>query len=118
MKRMQKKGLRGLWVWLIQLAASLLIALPVSLSLWLGSAVHALCMWVISPILACISGFLATRKGLLNHAAWIAPPVMLYLGYVLIWGYVPPVGPVCLCGFTALVGAAAGEVCNQRQKKK
>ena len=118
MKRTQKRSGRWLLVFLIQLVAALLIALPISLSLWLGSAIHALCMWGLSPIHGFISGLVATRQGLLNHAAWIAPPAMLYLGYVLIWGYVPPVGPVCLCAFTALVGAATGEVLKQRQTKK
>ena len=110
--------LRWLWVWLIQIAASLLISLPISLSLWLGGAVHALCMWGLSPILGFLSGLIATRKGLLNHAAWIAPPVMLFVGYEIAWGYPPAPGPVFLCGFISLVGAAAGEVLNQRQKKK
>ena len=116
----QRKGsrLRWLWVWLIQIAAALLISLPISLSLWLGGAVHAVCMWGLSPILGFISGLIATRKGLLNYAAWIAPPVMLFVGYELAWGYPPPVGPVFLCGFISLVGAATGEVLNQRQKKK
>ena len=125
MKSMQKKTpqrkrsrLRWLWVWLIQIAAALLVALPISLSLWLGGAVHAICMWVLSPILGFLSGLIATRKGLLNYAAWIAPPVMLFVGYEIAWGYPPQPGPVFLCGLISLVGAATGEVLNQRQKKK
>ena len=125
MKNMQKKApphkrsrLRWLWVWLIQIAAALLVALPISLSLWLGGAAHALCMWVLSPVLGFISGLIATRRGLLNHAAWIAPPVMLFVGYEICWGYPPAAGPVFLCGLISLVGAATGEVLNQRQKKK
>ena len=110
--------LRWLWVWLIQIAASLLFALPISLSLWLGGAVHAICMWVLSPILGFLSGLIATRRGLLNYAAWIAPPVMLFVGYEIAWGYPPQPGPVFLCGLISLVGAATGEVLNQRQKKK
>ena len=116
--RTRRGRLRWLWVWLIQIAVSLLLALPISLSLWLGGAVHALCMWGLSPILGFLSGLIATRKGLLNHAAWIAPPVMLFVGYEIAWGYPPAPGPVFLCGFISLVGAAAGEVLNQRQKKK
>ena len=116
--RRKRSRLRWLWVWLIQIAVSLLIALPISLSLWLGGAVHAACMWGLSPILGFISGLVATRRGLLNHAAWIAPPAMLFVGYEISWGYPPPVGPVFLCGFISLVGAATGEVLNQRQKKK
>ena len=116
--RMGGSRLRWLWVWLIQIAAALLIALPISLSLWLGGAVHALCMWGLSPILGFLSGLIATRRGLLNYAAWIAPPVMLFVGYEIAWGYPPQPGPVFLCGFISLVGAATGEVLNQRQKKK
>ena len=114
----KRNRLRWLWVWLIQIAASLLVALPISLSLWLGGAVHAICMWVLSPILGFLSGLIATRRGLLNYAAWIAPPVMLFVGYVIAWGYPPQPGPVFLCGLISLVGAATGEVLNQRQKKK
>ena len=116
--RARRGRLHWLWVWLIQIASSLLFALPISLSLWLGGAVHALCMWGLSPILGFLSGLIATRKGLLNYAAWIAPPVMLFVGYEIAWGYPPAPGPVFLCGFISLVGAAAGEVLNQRQKKK
>lgn len=115
-----RKGgrLRWLWVWLIQIAATLAISLPIALSLWLGKYVHAVCMWGLAPIAGFAAACIATRRGLLNYAAWIAPPMMLFLGYVLIWGYLPPVGPVFLCGFISLVGAATGEVLNQRQKKK
>ena len=114
----RKSRLHWLWVWLIQIAAALLLALPISLSLWLGGAVHAVFMWGLSPILGFLSGLIATRRGLLNHAAWIAPPVMLFVGYEIVWGYPPTPGPVFLCGLIALVGAATGEVLNQRQKKK
>ena len=114
----RKSRLHWLWVWLIQIAAALLLALPISLSLWLGGAVHALCMWMLSPILGFLSGLIATRKGLLNHAAWIAPPVTMFEGYLIAWGYPPQPGPVLLCAFISLVGAATGEVLNQRQKRK
>ena len=110
--------LHWLWVLLIQIVSSLLIALPLSLSLWLGGAIHNLCRWGLSSIAGFVSACIATRKGLLNYAAWIAPPVMLFVGYVLVWGYAPSAGPVFLCDFVSLVGAATGEVLNQRQKKK
>ena len=116
--RTRRNRLRWLWVWLIQIVASLLMSLPLSMSLWLGGAVHAACMWGLSPILGFISALVATRKGLLNHAAWIAPPVMLFVGYLIAWGYPPQPGPVLLCAFISLVGAATGEVCNQQQKRK
>lgn len=109
---------RWFWVWLIQIAATFLIALPLSLSLWLGGFVHAVCMWGLAPIAGFAAACVATRRGLLNYAAWIAPPAMLFAGYRLVWGYPPPVGPVFLCGFISLVGAATGEVCNLRQKRK
>ncbi len=110
--------LRWLWVWLIQIAATLAISLPIALSLWLGKFIHAACMWGLAPIIGFAAAWIATRCGLLNYAAWIAPPVTLFLGYDLIWSYAPPAGPVFLCGFISLVGAATGEVLNQRQKKK
>ena len=114
----RRSRLRWLWVWLIQIITFFILSLPLSMSLWLGGAVHAACMWGLSPILGFISALIATRKGLLNHAAWIAPPVMLFVGYLIAWGYPPQPGPVLLCAFISLVGAATGEVCNQQQKRK
>lgn len=116
--RQGRGRLRWLWVWLIQIAASLLIGTIAALSLWLGGSLHAACMWGLAPVAGFAAACIATRKGLNNYAAWIAPPAMLALGYLLVWAYPPTPGPVFLCAFISLVGAATGEVCKLRQKKK
>lgn len=115
--RRAKSRLRWLWVWLIQIAAMLLISLLTALSLWLGGGLHAAFRWALMPIAGCISACIATRAGLWNYAAWIAPPVMQFLGHVLVWAYAPDPGAVFFCGFVSLVGAAAGEVLNRQHKR-
>ncbi|MBQ8507754.1 MAG: hypothetical protein IJ466_10040 [Clostridia bacterium] len=106
---------KWLWIWLIQFASMLAFSMLVSLSLWLGGFVHGACMWVLAPAAGLISACLATQKGLLNYAAWIAPPLMLLAGYWIIWGYPATPGPVLLDAFVSLVGAAAGEVLKRRR---
>lgn len=108
--------LKWLWIWLVQFASLLAFSMAAALSLWLGKFVHGACIWVLVPAAGCISACLATKKGLLNYAAWIAPPLMLLAGYWIIWGYLLTPGPVLLDAFVSLVGAAAGEVLK-RQKE-
>ena len=109
--------LKWLWIWLAQFASLLAFSMLAALSLWLGSFVHGACIWVITPLAGFASALLATKKGLLNYAAWIAPPLMLLAGYWIVWGY--PIGPgaVLLDAFVSLVGAAAGEVMKRQDRK-
>lgn len=111
------KGGRWLWIWLAQFASMLLFSLLVSLSLWLGGFVYGVCLWVLSPLAGAVSACLATKKGLLNYIAWLAPPLMLLAGYELAWGYLLTPGPVLLNAFVSLVGAAAGEVSRRWGKE-
>ena len=101
--------------WLVQMvtmaAAGALVALTHNLSMALYGALS----WAAMPALGLISAYRATRRGLLNYAAWIAPPVCMALSHWLLWGYLPDPGPVLLCALISLVGAAAGEVMNQRK---
>lgn len=102
-------------VWLVQivlmLAAGALIALAHSLVGW----IYGLLAWGGMSLIGLTSAYRATRRGLLNYAAWIAPPVCMAGSHWLLWGYPPHIGPIFLCAFTSLVGAAAGEVMNQRE---
>lgn len=110
--------LRWLWIWLLQFVCMLAAAMLLSLSLWLGGLAYGLCLWGIMPIAGAISACLATKAGLLNYAAWIAPPLMLILGHNLLWSYAPNPGPVLVCAFVSLVGAATGEVMKRRGRKR
>ena len=70
------------------------------------------------PLLGGVSAYWATKKGLLNYAAWIAPPLCQALGHMAVWFYPPSPGPVLVCVFVSIVGAAAGEVRLREQHKK
>ena len=102
-------------VWLVQIltmaAAGALIALTHNVS----TALYGALSWAGMPALGLASAYRATRRGLLNYAAWIAPPACMALNHWLLWGYLPDPGPVLLCALISLVGAAAGEVMNQRK---
>ena len=111
-KKSIKSGRRIPWplIWLIQAAAMLALGTLAALSTLLGGLAHGAFLWVLMPLGGMAAGCLATRKGLNNYLAWMAPPLMEIAGSLLIWGYSPSAGPVSLCGFLSLVGAAAGEV--------
>ena len=109
--------LKWLWIWLVQFASMLLAAVVVALSLYLGKLAHGLCLWALMPLAGFASACAATRKGLLNYAAWIAPPAMEFVGNLLIWGYAPEAAPVFFLSFISLVGAATGEVLKRQARK-
>ena len=115
---MQKgKRLMWLWIWLIQFAAMLALSLLAALSILGGRFVHILCLWILLPAIGGVSACVATRKGLLNYFAWIAPPAMEFVANRIVWGYAPEVAPVFLCAFVSLVGAATGEVLKRQARK-
>lgn len=107
--------LKWLWILMIQLVSCFAVAVLGAQSAWLGGAVHGICSWALLPVFGFISACMATRRGLLNYAAWIAPPLMQLPAHIISWGYLPSPGPVFLCAFISLVGAATGEVLK-RQK--
>ena len=103
--------------WPVQILEMLVAGALTACTDMLHPAVFAVMSWVVMPLLGMLTACRATRRGLLNYAAWIAPPLCMWLTHYLIWSYSPNPGPVLLCAFVSLVGAAAGEVLN-RQKKK
>lgn len=115
-KEAKRRALKWYWAWLIQIGAMLLLGCVTALSLPLGRVAYGLCLWGVMPLAGLFSACRATRAGLWNYAAWLAPPTMLLLGNVLIWGYPAEPAPVFLCGFISLVGAAAGEVLRRREQ--
>lgn len=118
MKVCEKKPGRLGWAiaWLIQIVESLVAAALASLSLGLHPWAYNVSLWALIPLFGAYTACQAVRRGLLNYAAWIAPPACLCAAHIAVWGYVPSAGAMLLCAFIALIGAAAGEVII-RQKK-
>ena len=104
-------------VWLVQIAVMLALGVLVALSAMLGALVHGIASWAVAPVAALVSGYRATRRGLLNYAAWIVPPAAQVFANLLLWGYSPSIAPVFFCGFVSLVGAAAGEVLKRQHER-
>ena len=96
----------------LALAAGTLIAAANLLPPW----VYGILSWAGMSAVGMTLAYRATRRGLLNYAAWIAPPACMWLGHWLLWGYSPDPGQVLLSALISLVGAAAGEVRNQQSK--
>lgn len=113
-KRPGKPG----WIigWLIQIGEMLALGALAALSLGLHPRLYNVMLWAIMPLAGAFAAYRAVLRGLLNYAAWIAPPVCMFVAHTLIWGYVPPAGAMLLCAFIGLIGAAAGEV-RKSQKR-
>jgi len=116
MKKQRKLTLKWPLIWLIQMAGMLAVSVMIALSYYVSSALHGLLFWGGLSVAGFIAACLATVKGLLNYAAWIMPPVMGALGHYLVWDYLPGAGPILLCAFVSLVGAATGEVLKEQKK--
>ena len=93
------------------------ISLLSAASLLAGGGIYKVFLWGILPVAGCICAYRATVAGLLNYAAWIAPPIAMVAANVLLWGFSPNPGPICLCAFVSLVGAAAGEVLKRQHER-
>lgn len=102
--------------WLVQILEMLAAGALTALLDMLHPVLFGIASWAVMPLLGMLSACRATRRGLLNYAAWIAPPACMWLSHYLIWSYSPQPGPALLCAFLSLVGAAAGEVLNQQKK--
>ena len=119
MKRKKLRRRTGGWllVWLIQITGMLAISAGIALSYYVSSVLHGWLFWGGLSIAGFIAACLATVNGLLNYAAWIMPPMMGLLGHYLVWDYLPGAGPIFLCAFVSLVGAATGEVIKGQRKQ-
>ena len=102
--------------WGIQIVEALIAGALASLSLGIHPWAYNVALWALTPLIGAITAFQAVRRGLLNYAAWIAPPACLCAAHTLIWGYLPSAGAMLLCAFIALVGAASGEVYIQQHQ--
>ena len=108
---------RWLRAWLIQIVEMLILCFGQAFTYCLSACIYDILLWGMIPLAGLFTAYRAVRRGLLNYAAWIAPPVCLYTSNIILWGFAPPAGAALLSAFTSLVGAAAGEVVNQRDKR-
>lgn len=120
MKAKKQRNIRAKWliIWFIQIASMLALSALIALSYYLGPVLHGILFWGGLSLAGFVSACLATCKGLLNYAAWIMPPVTGFLGHYLVWEYPPKAGPIFLCAFISLVGAATGEVIKRQGTHK
>jgi len=119
-KKRKKLAIRLKWpvIWLIQIIVMLALSIVTALSYYLGPVVHGIMVWGVMSIAGFASACLATCGGLLNYAAWIAPPLTILLGHSMVWRYLPGAGPILLCAFISLVGAATGEVIKRQGRNR
>ena len=115
-KRAPKKRNWAL-VWLIQMAVSGLLGLLCAACHGI-SPLEGIAAWGLMPLSGLLLAYAATRRGLNNYLAWIAPPLLPALIWLLRWTYLPEPGPVLVAVFCAVVGAAAGEVKNQEDQRR
>lgn len=99
-------------VWLIQIIISALIGLGVAALHPLGRS-YDVVAWIVPGALGLLTAYRATRRGLNNYLAWIAPPVLMAAAHLLLWTYLPSPGPVMAAALLSIIGAAAGEVKNR-----
>jgi len=104
--------------WLAQIVLMAVLSAAVALLAPVSAVLHGIASWVLMPLAGAVSAYRTTRRGLLNYAAWIAPPACMGAVHWAIWTYLPSPGPVLLCALISLIGAAAGEVMNNRIVKK
>ena len=107
------------WIgaWALQIVEMLAVSLLASLSAGVGGPLHGVLLWGATPVAGLLTACRAVRRGLNNYLAWIAPAPCLFAVHYLIWGYSPSAGAALLTAFASLVGAAAGEVLNQKKQK-
>ncbi|MBR6767630.1 MAG: hypothetical protein IKM02_06745 [Clostridia bacterium] len=108
--------IRWLKAWIIQFAIMLAACLLAELSYYVSSLLRDIILWAGIPLLGAVTAARCVLGGLNNYLAWIAPPVCSAGASLLLWGYVPKAGPVLMCAFVSLVGAAAGEVLKENKK--
>jgi len=112
---MKRSWLKALCIQSAVMAAACLAA---EISYYASSMLHSICLWAAVPLLGAYTAMKCVLAGLNNYAAWIAPPACCVLAALILWGYVPGAGPVLVCAFVSLVGAAAGEVKSKENNRR
>ena len=109
---------RWLLAWGLQILEMLAAGLLAALSYSVAAGLYVVLLWGGVPLAGLFTSCRAVRRGLNNYLAWIAPALCLFAAHYLMWGFSPAVGAGLLTAFLSLVGAAAGEVLNQRDKAR
>ncbi len=111
--------MKGNWwkAWIAQFAVMIIVCTLAELSYYISGVLHGILIWAVVPLIGAVTAAKSVLKGLNNYAAWIAPPVCMAAAGLILWGYVPGAGPVLVCAFVSLVGAATGEVMSQARRK-
>ncbi|MBQ8111236.1 MAG: hypothetical protein IJ124_13855 [Clostridia bacterium] len=109
---------RWLMAWALQIIEMLAAGLLASLAYGAGAGLYAAALWGLVPLAGLLTACRAVRRGLNNYLAWIAPAGCLYAAHFLLWGFSPAAGAALVTAFLSLVGAAAGEVLNQREGRQ
>lgn len=107
---------RWILAWLLQAVEMFLAGLLASLAVGWGAIPGGILLWGGMPLAGLFSACQATRRGLNNYLAWLAPAPCLYAAHHALWGFAPPAGAGLLTAFLSLIGAAAGQVLVQRGK--
>ena len=108
---------RWIWAWSLQIGIMSAAGLLAALAQGLGPAAGDVALWALMPLAGLLTACLAVRRGLNNYLAWIAPAACVYAAFMLLYRFAPPAGAGLLTAFASLVGAAAGEVLNQRERR-
>ena len=111
------KTLKGFLVWILQLCLTLLAFWLLTHLIWLSGPWYELAAWALMPNRYTYRAYLATRRGVNNYIAWLAPPVSVFFAHYIVTGYTPEgAGPTLVAALLAIVGAAAGHVRNERKQ--
>lgn len=114
----RETGRRWPMAWGVQIAVTLAAGFAAAAAYGVHPALYGAMLWGLVPLAGGWTACRAVRRGLLNYAAWIAPPACLYAAHYALWRFAPSAGAALLCAFVSLVGAAAGEVLNQNKNAK
>lgn len=102
----------------LQLAVTLIAALALYLLRPVGAAFDVL-IWVLLPLLGALTAYYCVLNGINPYLAWIMPPLGQTAACLIASaGYLPSGGQMVLTAFVSLIGAAAGDTMNKRNKRK
>lgn len=109
---------KALWKLLLQFLGLLVLSWAAARMLLVSSVLSGVLMWGVLPPLGALSAYLVTRKGVNNYLGWMPPPLAMVSGHYLAFFFLPSsAGPVFLCAFCAVVGAAVGDTRNRFERR-
>lgn len=108
---------RGVVTLAVECIVLLLLAALLAMSEWLSLVISGICLWGAYPLAAALAAYWATTHGVNNYLAWIPAPLMITLGYWLVWSYLPQAGQMLLSALLGIIGAATGETRKQFDRR-